>query len=70
MFEFAIIDSLGAEPALLYCSLGLRLPHLYSLTDSGCMFFFFFFFFISIHHLLRSITLITLFFCQSYLSSL
>ena len=24
MFEFAVIDSLGAEPALLYCSLGFK----------------------------------------------
>ena len=24
MFEFAVTDSLGAEPALLYCSLGFN----------------------------------------------
>ena len=24
MFEFAVIDSVGAEPALLYCSLGFK----------------------------------------------
>ena len=27
MFEFAVIDSLGAEPALLYCSLGFKSKH-------------------------------------------
>ena len=26
MFEFAVIDSLGAEPDLLYCNLGFKIP--------------------------------------------
>ena len=45
MFEFAVIDSLGAEPALLYCSLGFKHRYLNVSNElKACVFFFFFFF--------------------------
>ena len=45
MFEFAVIDSLGAEPALLYCSLGFKHGILFTKfarVEVECMFHFFF----------------------------